>query len=119
MDEEKHEPLEYVACIKATFDHIPKTRFGLRAGRSEDAEVRLRSLSAVGIYHSALTFDDNYCLVIQDLGSTCGTTVAYGLTERGRWSKFDWIVGWSNFLMGVSPIVVEVSPFLQFRLVIL
>ena len=118
VDEEEHDPLDYEACIKVIFDHIPKTRFGLRAGRSEVTEVRLHSLPTVGFYHLALTFDDNYCLIVRDLGSTCGTTVVYGRTERGRWTRFDWIVGGSGFLMGVSPIVVKVSQFLQFRLVI-
>ncbi|PVH70196.1 kinase-like protein [Cadophora sp. DSE1049] len=100
------------------FDQIPKTRFGLRTGRSGDAELPLASLPAVGFYHFALTFDDDYRLVIRDLGSTCGTAVIYGHTERGRWSKFDWIVGGSDFLEGVSPIIVKVSQLMQFRLVI-
>ncbi len=116
--EEEHDALDYEPCIRVDFGHIPKTRFGLRAGRSEDAELRLAPLPAVGFYHFALTFDDNYCLVVRDLGSTCGTTVLYGPRERGRWAKFDWIVGGSGFLKGVSPIIVKVSQFLQFRLVI-
>jgi len=118
VDEEEHDPLDYEACIKVTFDQIPKTRFGLRTGRSGDAELPLASLPAVGFYHFALTFDDDYRLVIRDLGSTCGTAVIYGHTERGRWSKFDWIVGGSDFLEGVSPIIVKVSQLMQFRLVI-
>jgi hypothetical protein len=98
VDEEEHDPLDYEGCIKVTFDQIPKTRFGLRTGRSGDAELPLANLPAVGFYHFALTFDDDYRLVIRDLGSTCGTAVIYGHTERGRWSKFDWIVGGSDFL---------------------
>lgn len=117
-DVEEHDPLEYEACIRVTFAHIPKTRFGLRCGRSEDAELRLAPLPAVGFYHLALAFNQDYCLVVQDLGSTCGTTVVYGRTERGRWSSFPWIVGGSDFLKGVSPIIVKVSQFLQFRLVV-
>ena len=118
VDEEEHNPLDYEACIKVTFDQIPKTRLGLRTGRSGDAELSLVDLPAVGFYHFALTFDDDYRLVIRDLGSTCGTAVIYGHTERGRWSKFDWIVGGSDFLEGVGPIVVKVSQRMQFRLVI-
>lgn len=117
-DEEEHDPFEYEACIKVTFDQIPKTRFGLRSGRSDDAELRLAKLANVGFYHFALTFDDDYRLIVRDLGSTCGTSVTYGRKERGRWSKFDWIVGGSDFLKGVSPIVVNVCQRVQFRLVI-
>ena len=117
-DEEEYDPLDYEPCIKVTFDHFPKSRIGLRAGRSDDAELYLEPLPTVGFYHFAFTFDDNYRLVVRDLGSTYGTTVIYNRTERGRWSKFDWIVGGSDFLEGVGPIVVKVSQFLQFRLVI-
>lgn len=118
VEEEEHDPLEYEASIRVTFDQIPMTRFGLRTGRSGDAELPLLDLPAVGYYHFALTFDDKYRLIVRDLGSTCGTAVIYGHTERGRWSKFDWIVGGSDFLDGVSPIIVKVSQFLQFRLII-
>ncbi len=38
--------------------------------------------------------------------------------ERGRWHSFDWIVGGSDFLQKVNTIVVKVTKFLQFRLVI-
>ncbi len=117
-DVEEHDALEYEACIKVTFGNIPKTRLGLRAGRSEDAELLLASIPAVGFYHFALTFNDNYCLVVRDLGSTCGTAVVYGQKERGRWISCDWIIGGSDFLKGVSPIIVKVSQFLQFRLII-
>ena len=39
-----------------TFDCIPKTRYGLRAGRSSAAELRLLELLGVSAYHFALTF---------------------------------------------------------------
>ncbi|KAI9780303.1 MAG: hypothetical protein M1816_003113 [Peltula sp. TS41687] len=118
VDEEEHDALEYEACIKVTFSHIPKTRFGLRTGWSEDVELCLAPLPAVGHYHFALTFDDNYCLVVRDLGTTCGTAVVYRWTEQGRWSSFDWIVGGSDYLRGLSPIIVKVSRFLQLQLVV-
>ncbi|KAH7631538.1 checkpoint kinase [Sordaria sp. MPI-SDFR-AT-0083] len=117
-DAEEHDPLEYEACIKVTFAHIPKTRLGLRCGRSEDAELRLKPLPGVGFWHFALTFNQDYCLVVQDLNSTCGTTVVYKGEERGRWSSFSWIVGGSDFLKDMSPIIVKVSSSLQFRLVV-
>ncbi|KAK1242914.1 hypothetical protein MKX08_005726 [Trichoderma sp. CBMAI-0020] len=71
-----------------------------------------------GLYHFALTFDDSYHLVVRDLWSTSGTTVVYGQAKRGPWSNFSWIVGGSDFLKGVSPIIVMVQNSLQFRLVI-
>ncbi|KAK3388287.1 checkpoint kinase [Sordaria brevicollis] len=117
-DAEERDPFEYEACIRVTFAHIPKTRSGLRCGRSEDAELRLKPLKSVSLYHFALTFNQDYCLVVQDLGSTCGTTVVYNGEERGRWSSFSWIVGGSDFLNDKSPIIVKVSPSLQFRLVV-
>lgn len=113
-----HDDLEYEACFRVTFDYIPKTRRGLRAGRGGDAEFRLRNLQGVSAYHFALTFDADYYLIVQDLGSTCGTTVMYDGMERGRWRSFPWIVGGSDFLQKVKSIVVKVSQFLQFRLVV-
>ncbi|KAL2176553.1 uncharacterized protein P884DRAFT_270398 [Thermothelomyces heterothallicus CBS 202.75] len=53
----------------------------------------------VSAYHFALTFDADYCLIGRDLGSTYGITVIYDNMERGR-------------------IIVKVSKFLQFRLVV-
>ena len=81
VDEEEHDPLDYEACIKVTFDQIPKTRFRLRTRRSGDTKLPLTNLPVVGFYYFALTFDDDYRLVIRDLGSTCGTTIIYRHTE--------------------------------------
>ncbi|PON23257.1 period-4 [Trichoderma gamsii] len=117
-NEEAQHPFEYEACIKVTFSHIPKTRHGLRCGHGEDAELQLDPLQGVGLYHFALTFDDSYRLIVRDLWSTSGTTVIYGKAERGPWSNFNWIVGGSDFLDGVSSIIVKVHSLLQFQLFI-
>lgn len=113
-NEESQDPLEYEACIKVTFNHIPKTRYGLRCGHGENAELRSDSLQGIGLYHFALTFDDSYHLIVRDLGSTSGTTVKYGRTERGPWSDFSWIVGGSDFLERLSSIIVKVPNGVQF-----
>ncbi|KFZ14236.1 hypothetical protein V501_03337 [Pseudogymnoascus sp. VKM F-4519 (FW-2642)] len=107
VEEEEHDPLDYEACIKVTFGQILKTRAGLRAGRSEDAELRLAELQGVSHYHFALTFDKEYRLVVRDLDSKCGTTVIYGHKQLGPMSNFDWIVSGSDFLDGISPIIVR------------
>ncbi|GAB1311994.1 hypothetical protein MFIFM68171_02204 [Madurella fahalii] len=91
---------------------------GLRAGQGSDAELHLPRLPGVSAYYFALTFDTNYCLIVRDLGSKGGITVIYDDMERGRWRSFDWIVGGSNFLQKVNSIIVKVSKFLQFRLVV-
>ncbi|KAL8646767.1 MAG: hypothetical protein Q9210_005942 [Variospora velana] len=117
-EEEEHDDLRYEACIKVTFDHVPKTTYGLRAGRSDVAELRLVKLPGVSFFHFALTFDANYRLVVRDLGSTCGTMVIYDRLERARRSHFDWIVGGSDFLEGVSRIIVNVAKSVQFQLVV-
>lgn len=114
-----HDDLDYEACIRVRFDIIPKTRYGLRVGGPDsDAEFRVVDVPGVSAYHFALTFDDNYRLIVRDLGSTHGTSVIYDDMERGRWRSFDWIVGGSGFLQKVNTIVVKVTRFLQFRLVI-
>lgn len=110
--------LDYEACIRVPFDSIPKTRHGLRVGRHSDAEFRILNATGVSDYHFALTFDDHYRLIVRDLDSTCGTSVMYDKMERGRWRSFDWIVGGSGFLQKVNTIVVKVTQFLQFQLVI-
>ena len=117
-DVEGLDDLAYEACMRVTFDCIPKTGYGLRAGRSNNAELRLPELPRVSYYHFALTFNAEYCLVVRDLGSKCGTTVAYDGMERDRRISFDWIVGGSDFLQKVKTVTVNVSLFLQFRLVI-
>ncbi|KAL9011296.1 MAG: hypothetical protein Q9173_003850 [Seirophora scorigena] len=117
-DEEEHDDLSYEACIKVTFDHLPNTTYGLRAGRSDAAELRLIKLPGVSFFHFALTFDANYRLVVRDLGSTCGTMVIYDRLERARRSHFDWIVGGSDFLEGVSRIIVNIAKSIQFQLVV-
>lgn len=56
----KHDALEYEAYTQVTFNRIPKTRYGLRVGRGDDAESPLPDeLSTVSTYHFALTFDDH------------------------------------------------------------
>ncbi|KAL8893840.1 MAG: hypothetical protein Q9192_004872 [Flavoplaca navasiana] len=117
-EDEEHGHLRYEACIKVTFDHIPKTTYGLRAGRSDIAELRLVKFPGVGFLHFALTFDSNNRLVVRDLGSTCGTTVIYGRLGRARRSHFDWIVGGSDFLEGVSRTIIKVAKSVQFQLVV-
>jgi hypothetical protein len=77
VDEEEHNPLDYKAYIKVTFDQIFKTRFRLRTRRSRDAKLPLTNLLAVGFYYFALTFDDEYRLIIRDLGFICETTIIY------------------------------------------
>lgn len=118
MDEKEHNVLEYEPCIKVAFDHVPKTRYGLRFGYGGDAELFLGFDPIIGRYHFALTFDDDFHLVIRDLGSTNGTTVVYGKTERGPWSDFSWIIGGSDFLEGVGSITVKLSQTLQFRIIV-
>jgi pSer/pThr/pTyr-binding forkhead associated (FHA) protein len=90
------------------FDCIPKTRYGVRAGRSDDAELRLPDLPGVSLYHFSLTFNTDYCPIIRDLGSTCGTKVIYDGMEGDRLSNFDWIVDGSDFLRKVDSIIVKV-----------
>jgi len=117
QDEVEHDDLRHEPCIKVTFDHVPKTTYGLRAGRSVVAELPLVDLQGISSFHFALTFDANYRLVVRDQ-STVGTTVIYDNLEHTRRQNFDWIVGGSNFLEGVSRIVVKVVKLLQFRLVV-
>ncbi|KAK3337286.1 kinase-like domain-containing protein [Cercophora scortea] len=117
VDAEAYSGLEYEACIKVTFDRVPKTRCGLTVGRGDGVELRFAEGAGMSSYHFALTFDDSYRLIVRDLGSTYGTTVMYDLKERGRRTNFDWIVGGSDFLEGME-IIVKVSSRLQFQLVI-
>lgn len=117
-EQEDHDYLRNEPCIKVTFDHIPKTTYGLRAGRSDVAELRLPDIPGVSLLHFTLTFDANYRLIVRDLGSTRGTTVIYDEMERTRRSHFDWIVGGSDFLKEVGRIIVKVTSDVQFQLVV-
>lgn len=118
MEEEEEDERRSDDCIKVTFDHIPKTTYGLKAGRSDVAELHLISFAGVSSFHFVLTFDSDYRLVIRGLGSTGGTIVTYDRLRYARKSYFDWIISSSDFLDEVSCIVIEVTKSVQFRLVV-
>lgn len=109
--------LVYEPYIQLLFDRIPKTRHGVRAGRSDLAELHLLSSSASNI-HFSITFNDDYYLIVRDMESLSGTEVIYDTQGCGRLSDFDWIVGGSDFLDKVDNITIKVTKSLQFRLVV-
>ncbi|KAL8354377.1 hypothetical protein RB601_003985 [Gaeumannomyces tritici] len=112
---DKDSDLDWEPCIRVTFDSILKTRHGLRVGSSKDVEFQVPNISR---RHFALTFDDSHRLVIQDLGSTDGTTVIYDKQKLGPWRDFGWVVGGPQFLQKVDEVDVRVTKMVQFRLII-
>lgn len=52
------------------------------------------------------------------MNSSCGTGVIYDTQECGQQSDFEWIVGGDKFLNKVHSIIIKVTKFLHFRLVV-
>lgn len=117
VDAVSYNYLDHEPFIEVSFDHIPSTRHGLRLGRDEGNDIVLLGVEISG-FHLALTFDDNYCLVVHDLGSRNGTEVMYeGISSGGFRSNFHWIVSGHRFISEkVTGIIVAPSEMVQLRL---
>ena len=115
---EVHDSLDYRPCLKLTFNDGPKTHYGIVSGSDPDCDFVLLETVGVSYHHLAFGFDDDYYFYVQDLGSTCGTMVKYGNKHQGRrrWGKC--IIGGHDFLEDAGPIVVGVTQFLQFLVVV-
>lgn len=114
---EEEDDHERRPCLVLRFSNPPKTRRGLVAGRSPHADLVLPKLPGVSWYHFALTFDEEKCLIVKDLGSTVGTRVIYDGEEGQRGHGVDWSARGPGLVEGKAP-VIKVVGKLQFKLVV-
>ena len=116
--EKSHNSLDYKPCLQLTFSNGPKTRHGLVVGSNPNSDIVLPELDGVSFNHFTFRFDGDY-FYVKDLDSTCGTIVKYGRSRDNqprRKEKF--IIGGHEFLKKVELIVIEVTEFLQFQVVV-
>ncbi|AEO71089.1 uncharacterized protein THITE_2123114 [Thermothielavioides terrestris NRRL 8126] len=90
--------LEYLPYLELRFSDGPRTSAGFIFGKDPDlSDILLPSIQGISRRHFALTFrndfeDGRYRLVVRDLGSTNGTTVAYDGQGKQCRSNCDWII---------------------------
>ena len=114
---EEVDDLKYLPCQELRFSNPPKTRIGLVAGRSPQADLVLPNLKNVSWYHFALTFDEEMYLVVKDLDSMVGTRVIYDGEEGQRGHGIAWSAHGPSLVKGKVPVIKLVEE-LQFRLVV-
>ena len=115
---EEHNILDYSACLRLSLSDVPKGTLGLEAGWSSSADIRLPKITGVSRRHFYLTFNDDYCLIVKDVGTTAGTSVIYGTEDEGPRTNFEWIIAGDEFLQDRSPIILKVTQDLQFQIVV-
>ena len=114
-----HYHLEYRACLALSFSNGPKTSHGFVFGRDPQADVVLPSMPGLSFQHFSVKFNDDGFVVVRDLGSTGGTSVSYGEKNRGDPRRnVEWIVGGHSFIEKKTPIIITVTPFLRFQIVV-
>jgi hypothetical protein len=118
VEPEKHHTLDYRACLRVTFSNFPKSRHGLVFGGNPKSDFALPQLDGVSFYHFTLQFNDEGRLVVKDLNSSCGTSVKYDEDDEGQRRGGTWIIGGHEFLKNVRTIVIEVTRWLQFQVVV-
>ena len=118
VEPEEHDSLEYRASLRVSFSDGAKTRHGIVAGWDPKCDFALPHIPGVSYHHFSMQFDEQYRLTVRDLGSTCGTSVKYGQEDEGRRCNGTWIVGGHDCLDDMGPIVINVTKFLQFRILV-
>jgi serine/threonine-protein kinase Chk2 len=124
LEEYNPETLPY---IELRFSGPPRTSSGLVFGTDPNTcDVVLPNIKGIGLSkrHFALTYkrteiDERYHLIVRDLKSTHGTTVAYDRKGRDkRRSKFDWIVDGFDLPNQTKNLIVQLHQNLSFRIIV-
>ncbi|KAI0388541.1 kinase-like protein [Xylariaceae sp. FL0594] len=129
-DAESVQNCDAPAELSLRFSNGPRTNQGFIFGTSKNCDFTFtcnnkKSLSAS---HFSVTFDDEYRLIVKDLGSKKGLEVTYSsenqrvtrdsrrvIQENGRRSRFSWIIGHSGPQFTKQSIVINVRQDLRFR----
>ncbi|EJT77520.1 hypothetical protein GGTG_02627 [Gaeumannomyces tritici R3-111a-1] len=83
-------------------------------GWAEDADIVLLRHKGISFHHFAITFNDDYRLIVKDLGSQGGTAVLYGQPDERPRTGVEWIVGGDSFLRDRDHPTIKVMPGLEF-----
>ncbi|KLU90070.1 CAMK protein kinase [Magnaporthiopsis poae ATCC 64411] len=118
----EHDPLAFLPCLEIRLDVVPRGHHGIVAGCDPSADIVLPKMQGISYHHFSITFNDDYRLIVKDLGSQRGTAVLYDRPgerqddERPR-TGVEWIVGGDDFLKDTNSIAISVLPTLRFQIV--
>lgn len=109
--------LESTDCLMVRFSHGARSHVGVVGGHALNADLALQNIPGISKFHLAFTFDDQYRLIVRDLGSTGGTKVTYNREEGQRRSKFDWLLSGPGIARGKPP-VLNITDLVQFKVIV-
>lgn len=75
-------------------------------------------MPGISFHHFALAFDEQYRLIVKDLGLLCGIEVTYDKEGEGQRRNFCWIVGGHKVPEERTTIVIKVHDDLKFQVVV-
>ena len=119
-DEDGVDP-DFLPYLELRFSHAPRTSSGLVFGSDPDISDIVLNKVGISKRHFALTYknsfsDGCYRLIVRDLGSTRGTSVAYDRNGEGEFrSKFDWIIDGLDVTDDTKELVVGLGKNLDFE----
>lgn len=99
------------------FSDGARTRAGVVSGHATSANLALQNILGVSAFHLAFTLDDQYKLIVMDLGSTGGTKVTYNGEDGERLSSFDWLLQGTSIRRGKPP-VLNITDLVQFKFIV-
>jgi hypothetical protein len=112
--------------LELRFSRGPRTSFGFVLGKDPNtSDIVLVNQGGISDHHCAITFENDfndanvYRLVVRDLKSAYGTSVAYDeKASRNMRRDFRWIVSGHPVPEDMDPIVIELHKNLKFRIVV-
>ncbi len=108
----------FTPCLQLTFNPPPRRDKGLVCGWDPTCDIVLPNKHGISFHHGAFTFDDHNRLVYDDLGSPEGSAVTYSNQGRGWRRTFRWILDTHSVPGSKSPVVLHLTPFLCFHVVV-
>ncbi|KAI0976494.1 kinase-like domain-containing protein [Xylaria arbuscula] len=115
---------DYYHTLELRFSYTPKSSTGLIFGKDKDAcDVILPShISGISKRHFALTYktfeDGRPRLLIRDLGSRIGSSVAYDKAKTPRRRGFDWILDGYEYPNKCTSFTIELFEDFEFMFIV-
>ncbi|KAI8955287.1 kinase-like domain-containing protein [Xylaria longipes] len=107
---------EHTDHLVVRFSDGARTRVGVVAGRSPEADITIKEGTDISTFHLAFTFDEQNRPIVRDLGSTGGTKLTYNGEEGERRSNFDWLLQGPSIVKDTPP-VLNIADHVQFKVI--
>ena len=117
-EDDSSPPNYHGAGLALRFSQPPRVGNGFVFGYGLDCDIILPHLPGIGVHHFAITFDEQYRIVVKDLDSTGGTEVTFNGHGSGRLREFSWVVGGDILSQLYTEIVINVNDILKFQIVV-